>query len=61
GPLDLPPSATSPSAAAAADSETEAASRPSVFNPNYRGEAPLAPKGSKRSFVLDPLPGPDHQ
>jgi predicted small lipoprotein YifL len=61
GPLDLPPSATSPSAAAAADSETEAASRPSVFNPNYGADAPLAPKGSKRSFVLDPLLGPDHQ
>ena len=57
GPLDLPPSATSPSAA---DSETEAASRPSVFNPNYGADAPpTAPKGSKRSFVLDPLLGPD--
>ena len=62
GPLDLPPSAPSPSAAAAADSETEAASRPSVFNPNYGADAPpTAPKGSKRSFVLDPLLGPDHQ
>jgi predicted small lipoprotein YifL len=60
GPLDLPPSAMSPSAAAAADSETEAASRPSVFNPNYGADAPpTAPKGSKRSFVLDPLLGPD--
>jgi predicted small lipoprotein YifL len=62
GALDLPPSATSPSAAAAADSEAEAASRPSVFNPNYGADAlPTAPKGNKRPFVLDPLLGPDHQ
>jgi predicted small lipoprotein YifL len=61
GPLDLPPSATSPSAAAAADSETEAASKPSLFNPNYGADAPpTAPKGNKRPFVLDPLLGPDH-
>jgi predicted small lipoprotein YifL len=62
GMLDLPPSATPPSAAAAADSEAEAASRPSVFNPNYGADAaPTAPKGNKRSFVLDPLLGPDRQ
>ena len=61
GPLDLPPSATSASAAAPADSETEAASRPSVFNPNYGTDAPpTAPKGKKLPFVLDPLLGPDH-
>jgi hypothetical protein len=59
--LDLPPSATSASAAAPADSETEAASRPSVFNPNYGTDAPpTAPKGKKLPFVLDPLLGPDH-
>jgi predicted small lipoprotein YifL len=59
GPLDLPPSATSP--AAAADGEAEAASKPSVFNPNYGTDAaPTAPKGNRRPFVLDPLLGPDH-
>jgi predicted small lipoprotein YifL len=62
GPLDLPPSATSPAAAAATDSEAEAASKPSVFNPNYGTDAPpIAPKGNKRPFVLDPLLGPDRQ
>jgi predicted small lipoprotein YifL len=65
GPLDLPPSATSPSAANAAaspDSEAEAASKPSLFNPNYGTDAPpTAPKGNKRPFVLDPLLGPDRQ
>jgi predicted small lipoprotein YifL len=60
GPLDLPPSATS-SSAAATDSEAEAASKPSLFNPNYGSDAPpTAPKGNKRPFVLDPLLGPDH-
>jgi predicted small lipoprotein YifL len=61
GPLDLPPSATSPSVAAAPDSEAEAASKPSLFNPNYGADAPpTAAKGTKRPFVLDPLLGPDH-
>jgi predicted small lipoprotein YifL len=60
GPLDLPPSANSPSAAAAPDSDAEAASKPSLFNPNYGADAPpTAPKGNKRPFVLDPLLGPD--
>ena len=60
GPLDLPPSATSSSAAAAPDSEAEVASKPSLFNPNYGADAPpAAPKGTKRPFVLDPLLGPD--
>ena len=63
GPLDLPPSATSPSAANAAaspDSEAQAASKPSVFNPSYGADAPpTAPKGSKQPFVLDPLLGPE--
>jgi predicted small lipoprotein YifL len=61
GPLDLPPSATSASAAAAPDSEAEAASKPSLFNPNYGTDAPpTAPRGNKRPFILDPLLGPDH-
>jgi predicted small lipoprotein YifL len=60
GPLDLPPTGTQPSAAAPADtdSETEQASKPSVFNPGYGSDAgPTAPKGAKRSFILDPLLG----
>jgi predicted small lipoprotein YifL len=56
--LDLPPTASAPSAAEAqanADAE-RAASKPSVFNPNYGTDAPpTAPKGAKKAFVLDPL------
>jgi predicted small lipoprotein YifL len=58
GPLDLPPTASAPPAAAAqADADAErAASKPSVFNPNYGTDAPpTAPKGAKKAFVLDPL------
>jgi predicted small lipoprotein YifL len=56
GPLDLPPNAQSV-APTQADADAErAASKPSVFDPSYGTEAPpSAPKGSKRSFVLDPL------
>jgi predicted small lipoprotein YifL len=57
GPLDLPPTASSqPPTAAAQDTETEQASKPSVFNPSYGADAaPTAGRGPKRSFVLDPL------
>jgi predicted small lipoprotein YifL len=60
GGLDLPPSASGPTngpvAVAPADSEAQAASRPSLFNPNYGTDAPpAAPRGSKKSFILDPL------
>ena len=63
GALDLPPSASGASTAnAAPDSEAEAASKPSVFNPNYGTDAPpAAPRGSKKSFVLDPLLGDDRR
>jgi predicted small lipoprotein YifL len=58
GALDLPPN-TPPQAAAAAQADADhvpAASQPSLFNPNYGTDAPpAAPKGSKKSFVLDPL------
>ena len=58
GGLDLPPS-TPPQAAAAAQADADhvpAASQPSVFNPYYGTDAPpAAPKGSKKSFILDPL------
>jgi predicted small lipoprotein YifL len=58
GPLDLPPAAAGPSPAAAADTEAERANQPGVFNPTYGSEAgPATPKGSKKSFVLDPLLG----
>ncbi len=56
GPLDLPPTASSASTAVPADTEARAARTPSVFNPTYGSEAgPAAPRGSKRSFILDPL------
>jgi predicted small lipoprotein YifL len=60
GPLDLPPTANAPVASAAAptDTEAEAAAKPSVFNSTYGSEAgPVAPKGAKKPFVLDPLLG----
>jgi predicted small lipoprotein YifL len=58
GPLDLPPN--SPPApqlsAAPADTATDAAAKPSVFNPSYGTDAaPTAPRGIKKSFILDPL------
>ena len=59
GPLDLPPTASNaqPTAQAApTDTEAEHAAKPSVFNPNYGADAPpTAPRGTKKSFVLDPL------
>ena len=61
GTLDLPPN-TPPQAAAAAQADADhvpaEGSKPSVFNPYYGTDAPpAAPKGSKRSFILDPLLG----
>jgi predicted small lipoprotein YifL len=60
GGLDLPPTANTPTASAvapaSADTEAEAASRPTVFNPSYGTDAaPIAPKGAKKPFILDPL------
>jgi predicted small lipoprotein YifL len=57
GLLDLPPNAAAQnSVAAPVDSETEAASKPSVFNPTYGSDAPpAATKGNKKPFILDPL------
>ncbi len=58
GPLDLPPTAAGPSTGIAADTDAERAAQPGVFNPTYGSEAgPTAPKGSKKSFILDPLLG----
>ena len=57
GTLDLPPNASPQAAAAAqANADHEPASKPSVFDPSYGTDAPpTAPKGTKRSFILDPL------
>ena len=57
--LDLPPNAPALSAAPApADTETERAAQPGVFNSTYGSEAaPVASKGRKKPFVLDPLLG----
>jgi predicted small lipoprotein YifL len=59
GPLDLPPNASSASTAnlrQPTDTEAEQAAKPSVFNPSYgTNAAPVAGKGSKRPFALDPL------
>ena len=57
GPLDLPPtSSAQPAAAAPTDTDAEQASKPSVFNPTYGADAPpVATKGSKKAFILDPL------
>jgi predicted small lipoprotein YifL len=62
GPLDLPPTgtpqsqATSSTAPPATDTETQQAATPSVFNPAYGSDsAPAAPRGAKKSFILDPL------
>ncbi len=57
GPLDLPPTASPQAAAAAqANADHEPAAKGSVFDPSYGMDAPpTAPKGAKRSFILDPL------
>ena len=59
GGLDLPPNAASAQATAAEQADAEAdrsASKPSVFNPTYgMNTGPVAPKGRKKPFVLDPL------
>jgi predicted small lipoprotein YifL len=56
GGLDLPPTASSAAVAAPADTDTEEAGKPSVFNPYYGTDAPpAATKGRKKPFVLDPL------
>jgi len=61
GPLDLPPTASSPTASvapAASDTQSEASAKPSLFDPSYgTNAAPAAPRGRKQPFVLDPLLG----
>jgi predicted small lipoprotein YifL len=56
GPLDLPPTGSQSSNVAPTDTETQQAATPSVFNPTYGADAPpAAAKGTKKSFILDPL------
>jgi predicted small lipoprotein YifL len=56
GPLDPPPNAAAPVVEQGDTSEERAASRGNVFDPSYgANELPKTPKGSKRSFILDPL------
>jgi predicted small lipoprotein YifL len=60
--LDLPPNASSnaplAAAPAATDTEAERAAQPGVFNSTYGSEAaPVASKGRKKPFILDPLLG----
>jgi predicted small lipoprotein YifL len=60
GPLDLPPTASSqppPVAAVQPDPAAAAeASKANLFNPNYGSDQlPVAGKGPKRPFALDPL------
>ena len=57
GPLELPPTASPESVAAAqANADHEPAPKPSLFDPNPE-PSPAAPKVAKRPFLLDPLLG----
>jgi predicted small lipoprotein YifL len=70
GPLDLPPTGSQPqsqssgsqspvaqsSAVEPTDTDAQRAATPSVFNSTYGADsAPVAGKGPKRPFFLDPL------
>jgi predicted small lipoprotein YifL len=57
GPLDRPPSASSAQTPVTqGDTQSETASKPSVYNPGFGADAPpTAGKGPKRPFALDPL------
>jgi predicted small lipoprotein YifL len=57
GPLDPPPSAAGQPIVQQGDTDEErAASKGTVFDPSYgANELPKTPKGTKRSFILDPL------
>ena len=60
GPLDLPPTASAPTASVAPGptDDAQAAAKPSLFDPSYgTNAAPAAPRGKKQPFVLDPLLG----
>ncbi|WP_175361097.1 lipoprotein [Bradyrhizobium sp. STM 3843] len=58
GPLDLPPTAPPQPqlSSAPSDTATERAAKPSLFSSDYGADAaPAAPRGTKKSFILDPL------
>jgi predicted small lipoprotein YifL len=59
GPLDLPPTASGQQPVAAVQPDptaTEQAGKPNLFNSNYGSDQlPVAGKGPKRPFALDPL------
>jgi predicted small lipoprotein YifL len=58
GPLDLPPTAAGPAVEQgdAGEERAAAAAKGDVFDPSYgANELPKTPKGTKRSFILDPL------
>jgi predicted small lipoprotein YifL len=61
GPLDPPTSSANvplASAPAPTDTEAENAAKPGVFNSTYGTDAPpVAPKGARKPFILDPLLG----
>jgi predicted small lipoprotein YifL len=56
GPLDPPPNAAAPLVEQGDVGEEHAPTKGNVFDPSYgANELPKPPKGSKRSFILDPL------
>jgi predicted small lipoprotein YifL len=57
GPLDLPPSAAGQPVVEQGDTDEErAAAKGTVFDPSFGANGqPKAAKGSKKSFVLDPI------
>jgi predicted small lipoprotein YifL len=58
GGLDLPPSASDQARASAAsdDHARDAAAKGNLFDPSYgMNSDPVAAKGAKKSFLLDPL------
>ena len=56
GPLDPPPNALAPVAEQGDSGEEHTVAKGTVFDPTYGANGlPATPKGSKRSFVLDPL------
>jgi len=57
GGLDLPPNAMNASSAMVEPDSDERVAQPGVLNPTGPDAGPSAPKGRKKSFVLDPLLG----
>jgi predicted small lipoprotein YifL len=56
GPLDSPTASSQNPALVQSDPRLEEASKPNLFNSNYGTDAPpVAGKGPKRPFALDPL------